>query len=140
VEVTIRHRVTFQERAKLWVIAPVEAADISLQLESFCSDCIIALGIALDIAIRDRHEYEAGFNEAIDMLSERTVPGEVPKGVPKEDRPQMLAEVKQYAEAARIPYNKLSPINQSFVTIPPYVFYVSRQHLGHKLATDTLAR
>jgi hypothetical protein len=54
-----------------WAIA-VEAADISWQLQSFCSDCITALGIALDIAIRDGHEYEAGFNMAIDMLSERS--------------------------------------------------------------------
>ena len=111
-----------------WAVA-VEAADISWQLQSFCSDCITALGIALDIAIRDRHEYEAGFNEAIDMLSETSVPGEVPKGVPKEDRPQMLAEVKRYAEVAGVPYNKLSPVNQFIVTIPPYVFYCLEKYL-----------
>lgn len=100
-------------------------ADISWQLESFCKDCIIRLGTALDIAIRDRDAYEAGFNEAIDMLSETSVYG----GVRKEDRPQMLAEVKQYAEVAGIPYNKLSPVNQFIVTIPPYVFYCLEKYL-----------
>ena len=109
--------------------APVEAAEISRQLESFCSDCITMMGIALDIAIKDRHEYEAGFNQAMDMLSEGSVPGEVPKGVPKEDRPRMLAEVKRYAKVAGIPYNKLSPVNQFIVTIPPYIFYCLEKYL-----------
>lgn len=114
---------------------PVEAADISSQLKSFCSDYITALGKALDIVIRVRHkEYEAGYNEAMDILSREffLVPGRNPFqfGVSKEDRPKMLAEVKQYAEVAGIPYNKLSPINQFFVTIPPYVFYCLEKYLS----------
>ena len=113
---------------------PVEAADISWQLKSFCSDYITALGEALDIAIRVGHEeYEAGFNEAMDMLSKGWfhVPGRNPFqfGVLKEDRPQVLSEVKRYAEVAGIPYNKLSPVNQFIVTIPPYVFYCLEKYL-----------
>ena len=112
---------------------PAKRLDISRQLESFCSDHITALGEALDIAIRVRHEeYEAGFNEAMDMLSGGPLhPGRNPFqfGVLKEDRPQMLAEIKRYAEAAGIPYNKLSPVNQFIVTIPPYVFYCLEKYL-----------
>jgi len=120
--------------------AAVEAAEISKQLESFCSDCITALGIALDIAIKDRHEYEAGFNKAMDMLSEVRIPCEVPKGVPKKDRPRILAEIKRYAEIAGIPYNKLSPLNQLIVTIPPYVFYCLEKYLPNDLGLREEAR
>ena len=52
--------------------------------------------------------------------------------VSKRDRPQMLAEIKQYAEVAGIPYNKLSPINQFIVTIPPYVFYCLEKYLSNE--------
>jgi len=105
---------------------PVEGADIPWQLELFCTDYITALGEALDIAIRIGHkEYEAGFKEATDALSNGWlgVPGRNPfqLGVLKEDRPQMLAEIKLLAELGGIPYNKLSPLNQFIVTIQPNV-------------------
>ncbi len=114
--------------------APMEALDISSELESFCSDYITALGQLLDIAIRVGHEeYETGFNAAMDMLSDgwATAHDRNPFrfGVLKEDRPRMLAEVKRYAEVAGIPYNKLSPLNQFIVTIPPYVFYCLEKYL-----------
>ena len=41
----------------------------------------------------------------------------------------MLAEIKRYADEAGIPYNKLSPLNQFIVTIPPYVFYCLEKYL-----------
>lgn len=102
--------------------------DISWQLESFCERCIINLGTALDIEIRDRNEYETGLNMALDTISEMRTPDAI-GGVPQKDRPQMLAEVKRYAEAAGIPYNKLSPLNQLIVAIPPYVFYCLEKYL-----------
>lgn len=51
-------------------------------------------------------------------------------GVPRRDRPKMLAEMKHYAEVGGIPYNRLSPINQFMVTIPPYVFYCLEKYLS----------
>ena len=116
--------------------APVEAVEISRQLESFCSDYITALGEALDIAISVGHEeYESGFNLAMDTLSKGPLGlglhGRNPFkfGIPKEDRPKVLSEVKRYAEVTGIPYNKLSPVNQFIVTIPPYVFYCLEKYL-----------
>jgi hypothetical protein len=107
----------------------MSGVEVSWLLESFCKDYITALGIALDLAIRDRHEYEAGFNATMDMLLGSNGVGKIPRGVPPEDRPQMLADVKDYAKAAGIPYNKLSPLNQFMVTIPPYVFYCLENYL-----------
>ena len=116
--------------------APVEALDVSSELESFCSDYITALGEALNITIRVGHEeYEVGFNSAMDLLSKGPVGLGLHSrnpfrfGVPKGDRPQMLAEIKLLAEAGGIPYNKLSPLNQFIVTIPPYVFYCLEKYL-----------
>lgn len=113
---------------------PVEAVDISPQLKSFCSDYINALGIALDVVIRVGHEeYEAGFNEAMYIISKGGpgLHGRNPFrfGVPEKDRPRMLAEIERYADEAGIPYNKLSPLNQFIVTIPPYVFYCFDKYL-----------
>jgi len=116
--------------------APVEAVDISPQLKSFCSDYITALGIALDVAIRVGHEeYEAGFDEAMYTLSKGgpgLLHGRNPFrfGVLEKDKPQMLTEIKRYANEAGIPYNKLSPLNQFIVTIPPYVFYCLEKYLS----------
>jgi len=107
----------------------MSGVEVSWLLESFCKDYITALGIALDLAIRDGHEYEAGFNAAMDMLPGSNGVGIIPRGVPPEDRPQMLADVKYYAKVAGIPYNKLSPLNQFMVTIPPYVFYCLEKYL-----------
>jgi hypothetical protein len=120
--------------AKRVSTAPMEAVDISPQLKSFCSDYITELGIALDVAIRVGHEeYEAGFNEAMYMLSKggSGLHGRNPFrfGVLEKDRPRMLAEIKRYADEAGIPYNKLSPLNQFIVTIPPYVFYCLEKYL-----------
>lgn len=116
--------------------ASVEALDISPQLESFCSDHITALGEALDIAMRVNHkEYEAGFNEVMDIFSTGWLGAALMGGNPfrfgvlKEDRPRMLAEIKLLAESGGIPYNKMSPINQFFVTIQPYVFYCLEKYL-----------
>jgi hypothetical protein len=110
--------------------------EISRELKSFCEDYIVSLGSSLDFAIREEHqEYEAGFNRAIDFLT----PG--PTGsslhsknifsfkVSIEDRQKMLAEIKQYAQVAGIPYNKLSPLNQFIVTIPPFIFYCLKNYL-----------
>lgn len=107
---------------------PMESIDISPQLKSFCSDYITALGEALDTAIRvHRKEYEAGFDDAMDILSTGwSISGKTAflfGAVSKKDRPQMLTEIKQLAEVTGIPYNKLSPLNQFIVTIPPYIFY-----------------
>ena len=104
------------------------------QLESFCSDYITALGETLDIAIRvHRKEYEAGFDDTMDMLSNARLWSSKTAflfgAVSKKDRPRMLTEVKQYAEVAGIPYNKLSPLNQFLVTIPPYLFYCLEKYL-----------
>lgn len=117
--------------------APVETVDISPQLKSFCSDYITALGEALNIAITIGHEeYEAGFNSAMDLLSRGPVGLGLHSrspfrfGVLKEDRPQMLTKIKQLAELGGIPYNKLSPLNQFMVTIPPYVFYCLEKYLS----------
>lgn len=112
----------------------VEAPIISPQLESFCRDYITALGIALDVAIRvGRREYEAGFNDAMYVLSQGGpgLHGRNPFrfGVHEDDRPRMLAEIKRYADEAGIPYNKASPLNQFIVTIPPYVFYCLEKYL-----------
>ena len=114
----------------------MEAVEISSQLESFCRDYIIALGEALNIAIRVGHEeYEAGFNSAMDLLSKGPIGLGLHSrnpfrfGVLKEDRPKVLSEIKRYAEVAGIPYNKLSPLNQFMVTIPPYVFYCLEKYL-----------
>ncbi len=114
----------------------VEGADISPELKAFCIDYIIALGHALDIAIRVGHEeYEAGFNSAMDLLSRGPVGLGLHSrnpfrfGVLKADRPKVLSEIKWYAEVAGIPYNKLSPLNQFMVTIPPYVFYCLEKYL-----------
>ncbi len=115
----------------------MDAIEISKQLESFCSDYITALGEALDIAIRVNHkEYEAAFNLAMDGLSRGPVDlglysrrNPFQFGVLKEDRPRMLAEIKLLAESGGIPYNKMSPINQFFVTIQPYVFYCLEKYL-----------
>lgn len=116
--------------------APVGALDVSSELESFCSDYITALGEALNIAIRVGHEeYEAGFNSAMDLLSKGPVGlglhsrNPFQFGVLKVDRPKVLSEIKRYAEVAGIPYNKLSPLNQFMVTIPPYVFYCLEKYL-----------
>lgn len=111
-----------------------EMRDVSPQLEAFCSDYISALGEALDIAIRvHRKEYEAGFNDTMNMLSTGwSISGKTAflfGVVSRRDRPQMLSEVKQYAEVAGIPYNKLSPLNQFMVTIPPYIFYCLEKYL-----------
>ena len=115
----------------------MEAVEISSQLESFCRDYIIALGEALNIAIRVGHEeYEAGFNSAMDLLSKGPIGLGLHSrnpfrfGVPRKDRPQMLAEIKHYAEVGGIPYNKLCPIKQFMVTIPPYVFYCLEKYLS----------
>ena len=117
--------------------APVETVEISKQLESFCSDYITALGEALNIAITIGHEeYEAGFNSTMDLLSRGPVGlglhsrNPLQFGVLKEDRPQMLTKIKQLAELGGIPYNKLSPVNQFIVTIPPYVFYCLEKYLS----------
>jgi len=114
----------------------VEALDISPQLESFCRDYVTALAEALDTAIRVGHEeYEAGFNLAMDLLSRggTSIHGRNPFqfGVSEEDRPQVLAEVKRYAaeSTAGIPYDRASPLNQFFVTIPPYIFYCLEKYL-----------
>lgn len=112
----------------------VEAVYISKQLESFCRDYVTALGVALDRSIRIyRLEYEAGFNEAMHFLSNAgfTSSGRNPFEfhISREDRPRILAEIKQEAELGGIPYNKLSPINQFFVSIPPYVFYCLKKYL-----------
>jgi hypothetical protein len=116
----------------------VEALDISPQLESFCSDYVTALAEALDTAIRVGHEeYEAGFNLAMDLLcgGGAVIQGRnsFQFGVSKKDRPQVLAEVKRYAaeSATGIPYNRASPLNQFFVTIPPYIFYCLEKYLPH---------
>ncbi len=131
--------------------ASVEALDISSQLESFCRDYITALGEALDIAIRvNRKEYEAGFNEAMDLLcSGIVVPGlglrrmsqfqfairmemqdnSFQLGIPKKDRPPILAEIRLLAGLGGIPYNKMSPLNQFIVTIQPYVYYCLEKYL-----------
>ena len=115
---------------------PVEALDVPSELESFCSDYITALGEALNIAIKVGHEeYEAGFNSAMDLLSKGPIGlglhsrNPFQFGVLKEDRPKVLSEIKRYAEVAGIPYNKLSPLNQFMVTIPPYVFYCLEKYL-----------
>ena len=129
----------------------VEALDISPQLESFCRDYITALGEALDTAIRvHRKEYEAGFNEAMDLLcSGIVVPGlglrrmsqfefttrmemqdnPFQLGIPKKDRPPILAEIELLAELGGILYNKMSPLNQFIVTIQPYVYYCLEKYL-----------
>lgn len=114
--------------------APVETVDISPQLKSFCSDYITALGEALDTAIRvDHKEYEAGFNDAMDILSSGRwdIPDRNPFQfkVPRKDRPEMLSEIEQLAEITGIPYNKLSPLNQFIVTIPPYIFYCLEKYI-----------
>ena len=115
-------------------IAPVETVELSKQLESFCSDYITALGRALDIAIRVGHqEYEAGFNSALDILSKGPAGlnsrNPFRFGVPQTDRPKVLSEIKRYAEVSGIPYNKLSPLNQFIVAIPPYIFYCLEKYL-----------
>ena len=113
----------------------MEAVDISPQLESFCSDYISRLGQALDFAIRVQHdEHEAAFNEAMELLSgpvDLGLHGRNPFrfGVLKADRPKMLSEIKLLAELGGIPYNKMSPINQFFVTIQPYVYYFLEKYL-----------
>jgi hypothetical protein len=123
-----------------------EGTDISPELKSFCIDYITALGEALDEAIRiGRREYEAGFNEAMHKLSNGwwlDVPGRDPYqfGVPSKDRPRMLAEIKHYAEVGGIPYNKLSPLNQFIVTIPPYVFYCLEKYLSDEPQLEEEAR
>jgi hypothetical protein len=114
--------------------APVETITISKRLESFCRDYITALGEALDRSIRIyRLEYEAGFDEAMHFLSNAgfNSSGRNPFEfhISREDRPRILAEIKQEAELGGIPYNKLSPINQFFVAIPPYVFYCLKKYL-----------
>ena len=108
--------------------------DLSQELKSFCSDYITALGIALDVAIRiGRKEYEAGFDEAMYTLS-KGGPGVLSRnpfrfGVLEKDKPRMLAAIKRNADEAGIPYNKLSPLNQFAVTIPPYIFYCLEKYL-----------
>jgi len=122
----------------------IEVIEISLQLESFCRDYITALGQALDVAIRiHRKEYEAGFNDAMDMLHNGcSIPGTafLFGPVTKKDRPQMLVEIKRYAEEGGIPYNKLSPLNQFFVTIPPYIFYCLNKYLPNEPSLKEEAR
>ncbi len=108
--------------------------EISLELKSFCNDYITALGEALNISIMvHRKEYEAGFNDVMDQLSNGwSISGGTAwffTAVSRKDRPQMLSEIKQYAEISGISYNKLSPINQFFVTIPPYIYYCLKKYL-----------
>ena len=95
-------------------------------------------------------KYEAGFNEAMDLLcSGIIVPGlgvrsmsqfelntrmemqdnHFQLGIPKKDRPPILAEIQLLAELGGIPYNKMSPINQFIVTIQPYVYYCLEKYL-----------
>jgi len=114
----------------------MDSIEISPQLEGFCRDYIIALGEALNIAIRVGHEeYEAGFNAAMDLLSKGPIGlglhsrNPFQFGVLKADRPKVLSEIKWYAEVTGIPYNKLSPLNQFMITIPPYVFYCLEKYL-----------
>jgi hypothetical protein len=108
---------------------------ISSQLKSFCIDYITALGEVLDLVIRVGHqEHEAGFNEAMHFLSRgRVVPGDNRSpflfGVLEQDRPQMLAKIKQSAKLAGIPYDKLSPLNQFIMAITPYVYYCLEKYL-----------
>ena len=49
--------------------------------------------------------------------------------IPEEDIFQLLLEVKQNAEVIGIPYNKLSPLNQFIVAIPPYMVYCLEKYL-----------
>ena len=106
-----------------------------VEIKQFCNDYITALGEALNVAIEYGEEYEAAFNSAMDDLSKGPIGLGLHSrnpfhfGVLKEDRQRMLAEVKRYAEVAGIPYNKLSPLNQFIVTIPPYVFYCLEKYL-----------
>jgi len=111
------------------------AIEITPQLESFCKDYITVLVIHLDVVIRVRRkEYESAFNEVMDSLSRvspalagRRNPFRFVVGI--EDRQQLLTEIKLLAEAGGIPYNRLSPLNQFLVTIPPYLFYCLEKYL-----------
>ena len=109
--------------------------EITPQLESFCRDYITVLAIHLDVVIRVRRkEYESAFNEVMDSLSSvgpalarRRNPFRFVVRI--EDRQQLLTEIKLLAEAGGIPYNRLSPLNQFLVTIPPYLFYCLERYL-----------
>jgi hypothetical protein len=107
---------------------------MSEELESFCISCVSSLAAALDVAIRVRgKEYEAGFNLALDLISKHPMgsAGDSLRfyGIPNKDRPEVFAEIIRDSELGSIPYNKLSPLNQLFVTIPSYVFYCLNHYL-----------
>ena len=106
--------------------APLRRAhqeSVSEDMKLFCMDCIARLGTMLNTAILLGYEDEEGLNMAMDIMIETKLETKIV------DRKRIVQQAHHYADVAGTPYDRLSPLNQFIVTIPPYVYHCFDNHL-----------
>lgn len=107
---------------------------VSEELKNYCQDKLFGLAIGYEATLHFGVEYEQCFYEVMQSLF-----------IPRSDQDDILAAIKYNTSLGRIPYHKLSPVNQYLVAVGPYIGYcltnnplpnITEDEIGHLLENE----